>query len=212
MTMRGLDDQADRRAADMRKKTTPFATRGSRFAALTATGLAALVLNACAGGDPSASAADWRRSHDDVDRALMRTVNWPGTRVSRVEGDAHGFRTVLKFPGDDSDMGAIALVEPAGTNPCAAVPYLVADTGGYQPDPSTYGATDFASASCTPVGTGAWQLVSYPHQGDPWTGYAERRDGVMLILTTYDDWTDPDFKAIAATMHALDDRQLGSLL
>ncbi|WUH91012.1 hypothetical protein OG900_13480 [Streptomyces sp. NBC_00433] len=196
----------------MRKTTVPFATRGSRFTALAATGLAVLVLNACAGSDPGASAADWRRSHVAVDRSLLRTVNWPGTKVSRVEGDAHGFRTVLKFPGDDSDMGAIALVVPAGTSPCAAVPYLISDTGGYHPDPSTYGGTDFAPATCTPAGTGAWRFVSHPHEGDPWTGYAERRDGVMLVLTTYDDWTDPDFKAIAATMHPLDDQQLGAML
>ncbi|MFI0718110.1 hypothetical protein [Streptomyces sp. NPDC021224] len=196
----------------MRKRTTPFTTRGSRGTAAVAAGLTVLALNACGGGDPGVAAADWRHSHSDVDRTLLRAVNWPGTRVSRVEGDVHGFRIVMKFPGDDTDMGAIALVAPGGTDPCAAVPFLIADTGGYRPDPDTYGATDFSPGSCTPVGTGAWKLVSHPNQGDPWTGYAERRDGIMVILTTYDDWTDPDFETIAATLHFLDDRQLGTML
>lgn len=34
----------------------------------------------------------------------------------------------------------------------------------------------------------------------------------MLVLSTYDTWTVPDFPAIAATLHRLDDHQLGSLL
>lgn len=195
----------------MRRTTSPFMTRGSRGAAIAA-GLLAFALNACGQGDPAATAAGWRHSHSDVDRSLLRTADWPGTTVSRVEGDAHGFRTVMKFPGDDSDMGAIALVEPAGTDPCAAVRFLTADTGAYHPDPRAYGVTGFAPASCTPVSAGTWRLVSHPHQGDAWTGYAERRDGVMVILTTYDEWTDPDFGTIATTLHLLDDRRLGALL
>lgn len=201
----------------MGNKLTSPSTSGARAGRPAATGICLVTLVAlgtlsgCSRG-PTRAGADWRRSHPGVGRSLVRTVNWPGTTVDRVEGDAHGFRAVLKFAGDDSDMGALAQVEVADADPCQGFPYLVSDTGAYSPDPSTYGDTAFDTALCTPAGANAWNLVDRPHDGDPWYGYAERRDGVLLILSTYDDWTDPDFKAIAGTLHRLDDERLGSLL
>jgi hypothetical protein len=182
----------------------PFARGG-------AVSLALATLGACA-TDPATSGADWRHSHPSVDSSLIRAVNWPGTKTSRIEGDAHGFRAVLKFPGDDSDMGAVVQVLPAKDDPCKEMPYLISDTGIYHPDPKTYGDTAFVLPACTPAGKNAWELVSHPHDGDPWTGYAERRDGILLILSNYDDWTNPHFRTIAATLHQLDDKQLGSML
>jgi hypothetical protein len=196
----------------MQKRPTPLAMTRSRCAGAAAIGLALATLGACANADPNTSGAGWRRSHAGVERSLIQAVNWPGTRVSRVEADAHGFRTVLKFPGDDSDMGAIVQVALASAGPCKAVPYLVTDSGTYHPDPSTYGDTAFAEAECTPIGKNAWKLTVNMDKIDGYASYAERRNGVLLILTTYDTWTHPNFKAIAATLHPLDDHQLGSLL
>jgi hypothetical protein len=81
-------------------------------------------------------APDWRRSHPGVDHSLIRTVNWPGITASRVEADAHGFRTVLKFPGDDSDMGTVVQVAPASAGPRKMVPYLVTDRVATTPRPA----------------------------------------------------------------------------
>jgi hypothetical protein len=111
----------------MRKRSGAPARQGSfRTLAAAVGGLVLAASGACASpADPGSSGADWLRSHPAVDRSLVRAVNWPGTRVSRFEADAHGFRTVLKFPGDDSDMGAIAQVAPGTADPCKAMPYLI---------------------------------------------------------------------------------------
>jgi hypothetical protein len=132
--------------------------------------------------------------------------------VRRIEADAHGFRTVLNFSGDDSDMGAFVQVESADANPCEAAPYFITDTGDFHPDPRTYGETAFTNTACTPAGKNAWTLTNVLSVADGYISYAERTDGIVLILTTDDTWTDPNFKAIAATLHSLDDQQLGSLL
>ncbi len=190
----------------MREPLAP--TRWRRAAAL---GLTLAALSACA-SDPDTSGARWRRSHPGTGRSLIRTVAWPGTTVRRIEADAHGFRTVLRFSGDDSDMGAFVQVEPADADPCKAVPYFISDLPPYHPDPKTYGHTAFTDRACKPAGRNAWDLSDYEHNGSGYASYAERRDGVLLILTTTDTWTDPDFTTIAATLHPLNDRQLGSLL
>jgi hypothetical protein len=109
-------------------------------------------------------------------------------------------------------MGAIVQVEAAKDDPCKAMPYLVTDTGAYHPAPETMGDSAFAGPTCTPAGANAWRLESRPHDGDPWLGYAERRDGVLLVLSNSDDWTHPNFQAIAATLGHLDDEHLGALI
>jgi hypothetical protein len=191
----------------MRERSRPLASKGSRRAA--ALGLTLAVLSACA-TDPATSGAVWRRSHPGTGRSLVRTVDWPGATVRRIEADAHGFRTVLRFSGDDSDMGAFVQVEPADADPCKAVPYFITDTGAHHPDPSTYGHTAFTDRGCTPMGTDVWDFGD-DRDGD-YVSYAERRDGVLLILTTCDTWTHPPLMTIAASLHPLTDRQLGSLL
>lgn len=197
----------------MRNRLCASAAWRGRPAFTAATGLVLAALSGgCSTTDPAASGARWRASHPHTDDSIVRGVNWPGTTVRRVESDAHGFRTVLKFSGDDSDMGAIAEVVSADTDPCATLPYLITDTGTVHPDPSTYGDTASRRPVCTLLGDNAWKLEFEPATAGDFYGYAERRDGVLVILSTSDDWTNPNFKAIAASLHPLSEEQLGSML
>ncbi|WP_037601920.1 hypothetical protein [Streptacidiphilus rugosus] len=155
------------------------------------------------------SAADWRAAHPELPSTLVRGVSWPGAHPERIEARGSGFRTVLKFgDDDDADQGAIVWVAPAATDPCRVMPTFVTD-GATPADPRLLGSTTDTAVSCTPAGRDAWTLHA---TGSDRSGYAVRRDGVLLVLTTTDDWTDPDYPSIARTLHPLDDRELSALL
>lgn len=150
-------------------------------------------------------ASSWLDGHRGIDRTMLRTVTWPSSQAdhSITSGD-FGTRTVVRLNRQmDLDLGAIVAVAPVGTDPCAALPELVTNDLLTRRTAPVGSVTAVKPMNCTPSGPDAWRISD-----GNWTGYAVRRDGVLLTLSFDSPGDEPNLPAIARTLHPMSDTEL----
>jgi hypothetical protein len=155
-------------------------------------------------GQEHLAAQAWLAEHPGLDRRLLRAVDWPGREQDPFQVGRYGVRSTVFFQDSNIDGvdDAVITVAPPTTAPCAALT-VIAD-GLETPGPND-AAVVVPLTQCTRVGATAWTLRAR----DGWTGYAERRDGVLLTLSVNsDNRPDDDLPAIARTLHPLDEHTL----
>ncbi|QFZ72297.1 hypothetical protein GFH48_02605 [Streptomyces fagopyri] len=156
-------------------------------------------------------AADaWRGHHSATDPRLLQAVDWPGGRQGTFTAGSYGVRLDVYFPNTNIDgfSEAVVTVSRSGTDPCGGVGVIAA----YETVPSQDEFPDgqiitLPAKKCTPAGPNRWTL-----SGRGFTGYAERRDGVLIRLSVTSGHNGDDLPTIAGTLHVLDDHQLWSYL
>ncbi|MFE4546638.1 hypothetical protein [Streptomyces sp. NPDC056785] len=152
----------------------------------------------------------WRDHHPGIDPLLLQTVDWPGGRQGTFVAGGDGVRADVYFADTASDGFAegVVTVSGSGTDPCGGIGVVA----NYQSVPEDDLMADgriitLPVAGCAPAGPHRWTLT-----GRGFTGYAERRDGVLVRLSVTSARTKDDLPAVAGTLHALDDHQLWSRL
>jgi hypothetical protein len=178
-----------------------------RREAVVGTVLLALVLTAgvvpLRGAQEHLAARVWFGDHRGLPRDLLQTVDWPGGTQGPIATGPLGVQTTVLFQDTSIDGFAdgVVTVSLPGTDPCGPVPAISDGEMDPDQDPDQVGEViDSAVATCTPKGPNAWAL-----SGADFTGYAERRDNVLLRITVDGSRRgDDDFPAIARTLHPLD--------
>ncbi|MFE5144124.1 hypothetical protein ACFRDV_42020 [Streptomyces fagopyri] len=154
-------------------------------------------------------AADaWRRHHSATDPRLLRAVDWPGGEQGTFAAGGYGVRVDVYFPDTDIDGSPEGVVTVSGpdTDPCGGIGVIA--TYETVPSEDVYDQIITLPATvCTPAGPNRWTL-----SGGGFTGYAERRDGVLIRLSVTSGRAQDNLPAIAGTLHVLDDHQLWSYL
>ncbi|MER6438965.1 hypothetical protein ABT275_21775 [Streptomyces sp. NPDC001185] len=156
-------------------------------------------------------AADaWLDHHSGIDPLLLQAVDWPGGRQGTFVAGSDGVRADVYFAdtGTDGFAEGVVTVSGSGTDPCGGIGVVA----NYQSVPDDDLMADgriitLPVAACAPAGPHRWTL-----SGRGFTGYAERRDGVLVRLSVTSWRTKDDLSAVAGTLHALDDHQLWSRL
>ncbi|MFF4651152.1 hypothetical protein [Streptomyces sp. NPDC001380] len=143
----------------------------------------------------------WLSSHPGVDRALLATVDWPGAAPElHLATGPFGARTTVRYLGDDIGQGGVVTVSPPATDPCATLAELASHDRPGAPAGSIVGARP---ERCVRTGARSWALAH-----GAWSGYALRRDGVLVTLSVNSPGHRPDLAAVARTLHPVDDAGL----
>lgn len=148
----------------------------------------------------------WRADHQDTAPSLLQAVDWPGGEQSPLRTGSFGTRVTVFFQSSNIDgtSDGVVTVSPAATDPCARLSVIADDDTAPDRDPDDGTETvDVPVVSCTPVGPHAWSL-----EGPGFTGYAERRDGVLVRIAVDGLRQGDDLPVLAATLHPLDDHAL----
>ncbi|WP_037608447.1 hypothetical protein [Streptacidiphilus rugosus] len=179
-----------------------------RRAALTAVG-ATVLLVLCVvpvrAGQEWLAGTLWRGQHPGVDRRLLQTVDWPGGHQESFDLGRHMLRTDVFFADSTIDGFADGLVTvaPAATQPCG--PLAVISDGDMDGSADDTGSiVTIPVTQCRQTGPGSWELST----DAGWRGLAERRDGVLLILSADSARADDDLAAVARTLRPLGDQGL----
>ncbi|MFG2480623.1 hypothetical protein [Streptomyces fagopyri] len=156
-------------------------------------------------------AADaWRGHHSATDPRLLQAVDWPGGQQGTFTTGSYGVRADVYFPSTSIDglSEAVVTVSRSGTDPCGGVGVIAADETVPSQDVLPDGQIiTLPARKCTPAGPNRWTLG-----GRGFTGYAERRDGVLIRLSVTSGHNGDDLPTIAGTLHVLDDHRLWSYL
>lgn len=148
-------------------------------------------------------AADaWRRQHSATDPRLLQAVDWPGGEQGTFGTGSYGVRTDVYFPATTIDgfSEGVVTVSPSDTDPCGGVGVIATyETASDDEDPWDGRIVTLPTTECAPGGPNRWIL-----SGHGFTGYAERRGGVLIRLSVTSGRTEDDLPAVAGTLHALD--------
>ncbi|GAA2260217.1 hypothetical protein GCM10010430_50350 [Kitasatospora cystarginea] len=173
-------------------------------------GAAALLLAGCVipvhAMQEHLAARAWLNLHPGQDRALLQAVDWPGGEQDPFTTGSYGVRTTVFFPDtniDGNDDGVVT-VAPATNNPCGPAAAIATDDNTPENDRGRIGTVvTLPVTRCTPDGKDAWTL-----HGSGFTGYALRRDGVLVTVCADSERARDDLPAVARALHPLDDHQL----